>query len=64
MNCSRAAGAGRGSETRRLAQDQEEWGCTYYPWEFGALCGLVVKAAAEASGECVRLLERKTHGVH
>lgn len=42
----------------------EEWDCTYYPWEFGALCGVVVKAATQASGDCVRLLESKTHGIH
>lgn len=35
---------------------------TYYPWEFGTLCRIVVKAAA--SGDWVRLLERKTHGIH
>lgn len=44
MNSSRTAGGGRDSETC-LDQDQEEWDCTYYPWEFGALCGVVVKAA-------------------
>lgn len=63
INSSRIARGGRGSEIV-LPQGQEEWGCTYYPWEFGALCGVVVKAAAEASGDCVRLLESKTHGIH
>ncbi len=43
--------------------EQEEWHCTYYPWEFRALCGVVVKAAAEAIGDCVWLLESKTHGI-
>lgn len=50
MNSSRTAEGGTASESR-LSQEQEEWHCTYYPWEFGVLCGVVVKAAAEARGD-------------
>ena len=42
----------------------EQGDCTYYPWEFGAVCVVVGKAAAVTSGDSVCLLETEAHGVH
>ena len=37
---------------------------TYNPRGFGALCGIVGKAATVTSGDCVWLLVTEAHGVH
>lgn len=45
---------------RRVNQN----GLTYNPRGFGALCGIVGKAATVTSGDCVWLLVTEAHGVH
>lgn len=47
----------------RWASCQPKW-ATYNPWGFGALCGIVGKAATVTSGDCVWLLVTEAHGVH
>ena len=47
----------------RLASCEPKW-ATYNPWGFGALSGIVGKAATVTSGDCVWLLVTEAHGVH
>lgn len=48
-----------------VGQASREPNCvTYNPWGFGALCGIVGKAATVTSGDCVWLLVTEAHGVH
>lgn len=47
----------------KWASCEPKW-ATYNPWGFGALCGIVGKAATVTSGDCVWLLVTEAHGVH
>lgn len=47
----------------RWASCEPKW-ATYNPWGFGALCGIVGKAATVTSGDCVWLLVTEAHGIH